>query len=141
MGEHCKEACGLCKNPTKLLDCPCEDENESCSKLADEGACCTNSSYMLQHCRKSCGQCGNQRKAPECTDSEKWCSSFPQHCDNATYQDEMKKCGKTCSQQYKRNMINIPPSMKMFNNPTGVQMQLIQAGRGIAARTRNTLDV
>lgn len=128
MEQHCRKACGLCENPNKLQqECPCFDEDYRCTTMAEEGACCSNSSYMLRHCKRSCGQCGNRVNVPECQDTEPWCPSFPHFCGKTTHQEEMKKCSKTCFEYHKHTIKNTPPSTKMYESHTEVQMQLIGA--------------
>ena len=45
----------------------CEDNEASCSQLANEGACHLYPTWMLLTCRKSCGNCGCDDLAANCS--------------------------------------------------------------------------
>lgn len=91
------------------FDGDCEDDDESCTLYANQGACASNPGFMQFHCPKSCNTCADVKKAMEaaefvqdgdgtvCTDDHYQCSEWAGmgECDaNPNYM--LTSCRRSC---------------------------------------------
>lgn len=97
----------------------CEDNEDSCSQLAKQGACDLYPTWMLLACRKSCGNCG-------CEDLSTNCSSLAaaKKCvDDEHVNWMLRNCRRSCKVCLGEaiNSLQTQPEKQCFDNKTLVR--------------------